>query len=59
MRSNIARLLRTEEGRVGLKARTHEEVDSVGQQRAYECHVILLLERVAEQRGLRGERDGC
>lgn len=48
MRTNIARLLRTDEGRVGLKARTHEEVDSVGQQRAYECHVVVLLERTTQ-----------
>ena len=32
-------------GRVNVKARTHEKVDSVGECRALECHVVLILER--------------
>ena len=46
MRENIARLLRTTENRVNVKARTHEKVDSVGQGKSYACHVVVLLERV-------------
>lgn len=34
------------DNRVNVKARTHEKVDSVGECRALECHVVLTLERV-------------
>jgi 2-C-methyl-D-erythritol 2,4-cyclodiphosphate synthase len=46
MRTNVASLLRTSLNRVNLKARTHEKVDSVGECRALECHVVIALERV-------------
>ena len=45
MIENLVRLLRTDAGRVNVKARTHEKVDSVGECRAIECHVVLTLER--------------
>ena len=45
MKENLVRLLHTAPGRVNVKARTHEKVDAVGEQRALECHVILNLER--------------
>ena len=45
MRGNVARLLRTDISRVGIKARTHEKVDSVGEARALECHVVLTMQR--------------
>jgi 2-C-methyl-D-erythritol 2,4-cyclodiphosphate synthase len=45
MCANVARLLRTTLGRVNVKARTHEQVDAVGEGRAVECHVVLTLER--------------
>ena len=45
MRGNVARLLRTDISRVGIKARTHEKVDSVGECRALECHVVLIMEK--------------
>ena len=45
MSGNLARLLRTDVSRVNVKARTHEKVDSVGECRAIECHVVLTLER--------------
>lgn len=48
MIDNVVRLLRTEPGRVNVKARTHEKVDSVGECRAIECHVVLTLERDPE-----------
>ena len=47
MIDNIVRLLHTSDGRVNVKARTHEKVDSVGECRAIECHVVLTLERDA------------
>jgi len=48
MISNIGRLLHTDLSRVNVKARTHEKVDSVGECRALECHVVLTLERDPE-----------
>jgi len=45
MISNLVRLLQTDASRVNVKARTHEEVDSVGECRALECHVVLVMER--------------
>lgn len=47
MSQNLARLLRCEPGQVNVKARTHEKLDSVGEGRAVECHVVLTLERKA------------
>ena len=48
MIDNLARLLRTDVSRVNVKARTHEKVDSVGECRALECHVVLTMERDPE-----------
>ena len=45
MVQNLARLLRCDGSRVNVKARTHEKVDSVGECRALECHVVLVMER--------------
>jgi len=45
MRDNLARLLRTPLGCVNVKARTHEKVDSVGECRALECHVVMYLHK--------------
>jgi len=42
---NLARLLHTDVSRVNVKARTHERVDSVGECRALECHVVVVIER--------------
>ena len=44
MKENLVRLLHTAPGRVNVKARTHEKVDSVGECRALECHVVMILE---------------
>mmetsp|Transcript_192 Transcript_192/g.457 ORF Transcript_192/g.457 Transcript_192/m.457 type:complete len:266 (+) Transcript_192:53-850(+) len=46
MKENIVRLLHTTEGRVNIKARTHEKVDSVGELRSLSCHVVITLEKV-------------
>jgi 2-C-methyl-D-erythritol 2,4-cyclodiphosphate synthase len=46
MKNNIVTLLRTTPGRVNIKARTHERVDSVGELRSLSCHVVLTLERI-------------
>ena len=45
MKENIVELLDTTPGRVNVKARTHEQVDSVGELRSLSCHVVLTLER--------------
>jgi 2-C-methyl-D-erythritol 2,4-cyclodiphosphate synthase len=47
MIDNVARLLKTDVSRVNVKARTHEKVDSVGECRALECHVVLIMERTS------------
>lgn len=44
MKENIVRLLHTTPGRVNIKARTHERVDSAGELRSLSCHVVLTLE---------------
>ena len=44
MIANVARLLKTEGSCVNVKARTHEKVDSVGECRALECHVVMVLQ---------------
>lgn len=46
MKENIVRLLRTTDGRVNIKARTHEKVDSIGEGNSYACHVVVMLQRV-------------
>lgn len=43
MRANIARLLGVPMDRVNVKGKTHEEVDAVGEGRAVEVHVVVLL----------------
>jgi 2-C-methyl-D-erythritol 2,4-cyclodiphosphate synthase len=36
--------LGTTDGRVNIKARTHERVDSVGELRSLSCHVVVTLQ---------------
>jgi 2-C-methyl-D-erythritol 2,4-cyclodiphosphate synthase len=48
MKDNIVDLLKTTEGRVNIKARTHEGVDSVGELRSVSCHVVVTLEKIVE-----------
>jgi len=45
MRSNIASALDIDSSRVGVKGKTHEKVDAVGESRAIEVHVVALLVR--------------
>lgn len=44
MKENIVKLLGTTDGRVNIKARTHERVDSVGELRSLSCHVVVTLQ---------------
>jgi len=43
MRTNIALMLGCDETAVNLKGKTHEGVDAVGEGRAIEVHVVVLL----------------
>lgn len=45
MRDNLARLLGKPSADVNIKAKTHENVDAVGEGRAISCHVVALLNR--------------
>ncbi|QDU72144.1 2-C-methyl-D-erythritol 2,4-cyclodiphosphate synthase [Mucisphaera calidilacus] len=44
MRDNLVALLQTDPGNVNLKAKTHEKVDSLGDNRSIACHVVVLLQ---------------
>lgn len=44
MRANIARVLGLDVSQVNIKGKTHEKVDAVGEGRAVEVHVVVLLE---------------
>ena len=45
MRQNLALLLGIEPCLVNVKAKTHEKVDSLGENRSVACHAVVLLER--------------
>ncbi|HLO42147.1 MAG TPA: 2-C-methyl-D-erythritol 2,4-cyclodiphosphate synthase [Phycisphaerales bacterium] len=46
MRSNIARVVGVDASLVNVKGKTHEKVDAVGEGRAIEVHVVVLVQRV-------------
>ena len=48
MKKNLATTLQTSNTTVNLKAKTHEEVDAVGEGRAVEVHAVVLLFPVTE-----------
>ncbi len=43
MRANLARILNVGIDQVNVKGKTHEKVDAVGEGRAIEVHVVVLL----------------
>lgn len=43
IKTNLAELLGCDVSRVNLKAKTHEGVDALGENRAIACHVVVLL----------------
>ncbi len=45
IRSNLAELLGVPVERINLKGKTHEKVDAVGEGRAIEAHVVVLIAR--------------
>jgi len=48
MRAVLAELLGLPTARVNLKGKTHERVDAVGEGRAIEVHVVVLLMRASD-----------
>lgn len=46
MRQSLSELFRLPLGRIGLKARTNEGVDAVGEKRALQAQAVVLLEPV-------------
>lgn len=47
MKENVVKLLGTTPSRVNIKARTHENVDSVGESRSWVVHAVVILEKKA------------
>lgn len=45
LRDNLCTLLETHPDCVNLKAKTHEKVDSIGEERSIACHTVVLLLR--------------
>lgn len=43
IKSNLAKLLKCDVSQVNVKAKTHEQVDALGQGLAIACHVVVLL----------------
>ena len=46
IRKNLAYLLGCEMDQVNIKGKTHEHVDSLGENRSIACHVVVLLVKV-------------
>ena len=44
-RNNLCELLETHPDCVNLKAKTHEKVDSIGEERSIACHTVIMLIR--------------
>jgi 2-C-methyl-D-erythritol 2,4-cyclodiphosphate synthase len=58
MKANIVKLLHTTDGRVNIKARTHERLDSIGELRAVSCHVVVTLEKKTKPNLIEGAGEG-
>jgi 2-C-methyl-D-erythritol 2,4-cyclodiphosphate synthase len=43
IRANVARVLGVHESVVNVKAKTHEKVDSLGENRSIACHTVIML----------------
>jgi 2-C-methyl-D-erythritol 2,4-cyclodiphosphate synthase len=42
-RNNLCELLETHRDCVNIKAKTHEKVDSIGEERSIACHTVVML----------------
>jgi len=45
IRENICKLLEADPSVVNIKAKTHEKVDSLGENRSIACHAVVMLIR--------------
>lgn len=45
IRANLCELLEADESVINLKAKTHEKVDSLGENRSVAAHTVVLLMR--------------
>lgn len=45
IRDNLCALLEAHPSAINLKAKTHEKVDSLGENRSIACHTVVLLIR--------------
>lgn len=45
IRNNLCRLLKANAHVVNVKAKTHEKVDSIGEERSIGCHAVIMLIR--------------
>ena len=43
IRANVAKVLGVHESVVNVKAKTHEKVDSLGENRSIACHTVIML----------------
>jgi 2-C-methyl-D-erythritol 2,4-cyclodiphosphate synthase len=43
IRDNLCALLEAHPSSINLKAKTHEKVDSLGENRSIACHTVVLL----------------
>ena len=43
IRANVAKVLGVHEAVVNVKAKTHEKVDSLGENRSIACHTVIML----------------
>lgn len=43
IRQNICKLLSAHPSVINLKAKTHEKVDSIGEERSIACHTVVML----------------
>ncbi|EEH54022.1 uncharacterized protein MICPUCDRAFT_28562 [Micromonas pusilla CCMP1545] len=46
IRANLAKMLGADESVINVKAKTHEKVDSLGENRSIACHTVVLLNKV-------------
>jgi 2-C-methyl-D-erythritol 2,4-cyclodiphosphate synthase len=45
IRANLSGWLKADESVINIKAKTHEKVDSIGEERSIACHAVILLIR--------------
>ncbi len=45
IRTNLCRMLKADPSVVNVKAKTHEKVDSIGEERSIGCHAVVMLIR--------------